>query len=720
MVSTVTHIGHNHLIQISLSIFEKALVTSFEVAITDELSNLFHKAEAASSNQQELEIFEQYNQLRKENDKLIKFLRETTKKMPDALIEFIKVAEDYNQLTLVEDEELEVTLALTQIESVLSSKFINYLFALEKRIKVLFASRKVTKTNMPFGATSICWILSQTLEKATFSLRTKTSILKLLTKELIKNFEEAYWLIDEQFVKAKILPNIKLKTKIAKEKPAPQKQAHEYDQEVEAFQEALNNTVKGEAKPYQEHTGVYKNKSINLVSSIFSMMNQTQSGQQSTNTSNIDNPTMDHALDNLSKISNVAAGVEEIDKLKEMILDDVRNETGIFYPSLTQRQHNSMDIMGMFYDHVKQDVNLDSNMLSSLNAINIPLIRTAVTDETFFDDDRHPAREFLEKLIFAAQKWHGTSVVKNLHKFSANVANDYDGTTASFKAANDDVESYLRLTERRSKNSEEKWINAAKGKEKLEASRQIVREIVDNVSDIAVPDFVKSVMKYVVQDALTLTLLRHGEDSKEWHSQIETSTILAKMANSKEVKELTPKQKIESLHQLDQTMDELGFSDNDRHKTINNFKECAIRAAKDDLDKDIVLTEVASIKKGDVIKTANQREDVKIEELRELTHEERMELTKIKLLPYGTLFDFIINQQRETIRRKLSWFSPVSNRALFVSLLGNKPHDRTLNSLAIDINRKNIIIVKLDEKKYFNKALENIFTKLKNLVKRTG
>ena len=77
------------------------------MAITNELSSLFHQAEAASSNQQELEVFEQYNQLRKENNKLIKILQEITKKMPDSLMEFIKVAEDVSQLSLVEDEELE-------------------------------------------------------------------------------------------------------------------------------------------------------------------------------------------------------------------------------------------------------------------------------------------------------------------------------------------------------------------------------------------------------------------------------------------------------------------------------------------------------------------------------------------------------------------------------------------------------------------------------------
>lgn len=721
MVSSVTHISHNNLIKISLAIFEKALVSSFEISITDELSDLFHRAEDAASNQKELEIFEQYNQLRKDNNELIAVLREITKRMPDELSEYISVADDVAQLSLVEDEELEITLALTQIESVLSSKFIHYLFALEKRIKVLFASRNVTKSNMPFGATSICWILSQTLEKAQFSLHTKTAILKLLSKELVKNFEDAYRKIDEQFVKAKILPNIKLISKISKEKKEPEKKASEYDKDVEALQDSLNRTTGPDSLPYKEHTDLYKEKSSSLVNSIFSMMNQGQnSGQNDTHTSNIDNSMMDQSLENLSQVSNVAAGGAEIDKLKEMILDDVRNETGIYYPSLTERQQNSLDVMGMFYDHVKQDINLDSNMISSLNAINIPLIRTAIGDDEFFDDEKHPAREYLEKIIYASQKWHGTSVVKNLHKFSSTIATDYDGTNDSFKNANEEVDSYLRLTQRRCKNAEEKWINAAKGKEKLEASRQIVSEVVESVSETAKPEFVKEVMRYVVQDALTLTLLRHGEDSDEWHSQIETSNTLAKMANEETVKELTPKQKIESLHQLDQTMDELGFSDNDRHKTINNFKECADKASKGHLDVNIELAEVASIQKGGVSKKEDSKPSSKIEELRELTHEERMELTKVKLLPYGSLFDFIINQQRDQVRRKLSWFSPVSNKALFVSLLGNKPHDRTLNSVAIDIHRKNIILVKLEQKKYFNKALSSIFDKLKSLVKKTG
>ena len=92
-------------------------------------------------------------------------------------------------------------------------------------------------------------------------------------------------------------------------------------------------------------------------------MNQGRSTDiQGENLSNIDNNMMDHALENLSKVTSVAAGTTEIDKLKEMILDDVRNETGIYYPGLNKTQQNSLDIMGMFYDQVKQDNSIDTNL----------------------------------------------------------------------------------------------------------------------------------------------------------------------------------------------------------------------------------------------------------------------------------------------------------------------------------------------------------------------
>lgn len=726
MRTSSAKIGHNNLITSSLTPFQICLESSLATACEKTLEDLFLQAENASSNQQETQLFEQFNALKNNQDYIIKVLGDLTRSMPDSITEQISQSNEEISLSLVEDEELEISLAFTQLESVLDIKFSKYLYALEKRLKILFASRNINKANMPFGVTSICWIFSQTLEVLEASILTKVCIIEILKKELNKNLPSLYEIIDKKFVDAGILPNIKeristvssggrskTRRRTQESNASLMGQGNSISQQQSQMPPVGNNNVFQNQSTANEHKA--KTKSSELVQSIFDLMNQSRmTGSQVTQSSNIDNSIMDQTLANLSKVTSVAAGGTEIDKLKEMILEDVKNETGIYYPALTTQQQNSFDVMGMFYEQVKADNTIDENILSSLNAINIPLIRTTIKDDEFFDNPDHPAREYLEKLIYAAQKWHGTSVVKKLHKFSSNVASEYDGTSQSFDMANEDLESYLRLTERRAKKSEEKWINAAKGKEKLEVSRHKVEEVVENVAKNAVPEFVQNVIKYVIQDSLTLSLLRHGEDSEQWHKNISTSTNIAKMANPKLIKELTPKQKIESLHHLDQTMDELGFSENDRSRTLNNIKECADAASKGTLTKDIKLIEIPTINKNKAnIKRAGS---VKIEELRDLTEIEKTELTKIRLMPYGTLFDFIINQQRDKIRRKLSWFSPVSNKALFVTLLGNKPYEKSLNAIAIDIARKNIIIVKIEKKKYFDTVLKTIFTKLKTIT----
>jgi hypothetical protein len=581
----------------------------------------------------------------------------------------------------------------------------------------------------------VCWIFSQTLDLSASDIATKSLMIELLKKELSQDLLEVYKIIDNKFVQAGILPNIKSETKTIRREAQPANPQSVQPNQPSASNDGQQGSMGNQFNPNtsvpntnalnqfqnkQEVDEIYA-KSSELVHSIFNLMNHGRTNNVHSGSdmnSNIDNTMMDNTLENLSKITSVAAGSTEVDKLKEMIINDVKNETGIYYPSLSMEQQNTLDVMGMFYEEIRADNTIDDNMISSLNAINIPLIRTAINDNDFFEKPNHPAREYLEKIIYASQKWHGTSVVKNLHKFSSNIASEYDGTTQSFDSANEDLDSYLRLTERRAKKAEEKWVNAAKGKEKLEMSRHKVEEVVENVSQNAVPDFVKNVIKYVIQDALTLSLLRHGEDSKEWHKNINTSATIAKMANPELIKELTPKQKIESLHHLDQTMDELGFSENDRNKTLNNIKECAQAATIGELEKDIVLEEVATINKNK--KNVKKAGSVKIEELRPLTDLEKTELTKIRLMPYGTIFDFIINQQRDKIRRKLSWFSPVSNKALFVSLLGKKPYEKSLNAIAIDIARKNIIVVKEEKKKYFDKVLGDIFSKLKGMVKQSA
>ena len=172
------------------------------------------------------------------------------------------------------------------------------------------------------------------------------------------------------------------------------------------------------------------------------------------------------------------------------------------------------------------------------------------------------------------------------------------------------------------------------------------------------------------------------------------------------------------MHHLDQTMDELGFSKRDRISTKDNIHTCLGWQESDEVEvkkEAPKLKKVLSIDeavKSEKIETANK----KIEEIRELNDEEKEMKERVVNLPYGTMFDFIINQQNDTLRRKLSWVSTMSEKVLFVDLVGRHPHKMKLQRLAIDLCRKNVIRVELPEGGYFKNALNKIIGRLKNMA----
>ena len=83
------------------------------------------------------------------------------------------------------------------------------LYTLEKRMNVIFGNEQIDKTNMPFSPASIVWLFSHAFQSIEFSVQVKTLILDYLTKEFSRNINQAYHEINEVFINAGILPNIK-------------------------------------------------------------------------------------------------------------------------------------------------------------------------------------------------------------------------------------------------------------------------------------------------------------------------------------------------------------------------------------------------------------------------------------------------------------------------------------------------------------------------------
>jgi hypothetical protein len=787
----------NQILSECIVIFDRYLQHSLKEAMSLTLKHLFAKAETASSNQEEQTLFNQYRQLKFGAKDFSKTLREKIKTMPEFISAEVNKSDSKMSLSLVEDEELSISLVLTQLDSTLEVVSHAELYTLEKRMNVIFGNEKIDKTNMPFSPASIVWLFSHAFKAIDFDVQVKTSIIEFLIKEFSRSINAIYHEINQVFIQAGILPNIQPevlkprdKTKVAKQEKAQDTDesdgnsdedytaANQNQQnDVQQSGAALNQNNGGSQHPsagapnyapsqagvsqdnsktlgseYQQRQ--FDPESKKLVESIFDLLspvtgssanqpgshtsnqpgvqsasqNSNQGFDQSSNqagaqaqnqyTRSIPDNDFDQALAQIAKESGVVATSKNIHSLKEMLSDHVRNNTGNYYPELSPKQNKTLDLMGMVYDEIENDQSIDAHIRSSFNAINVPLLRTAISDESFFFDTGHPARKFMELLVESSQKWHGTSVIKQIHQYSDTAAKTFDGSTNSFVKALDELSEYLKVTSNRAERAEQKWISAAQGKEKMDLTKAEVELHLEEILKGCDIKFVKDIIQHVWRDSLTLTLLREGKDSEQWKKKIKSAKTIAQIGNKDQFMNLTGPDKISAMHHLDQTMDELGFSKRDRVATKDNIHVCLGWQESDEKDKQEkkpTLKKVLSI--DEAIKSSSiETKNKKIEEIRELNDEENAMKERVINMPYGSLFDFVINQQNDTLRRKLSWVSTMSESILFVDLVGRHPHKMKLPRVAIDLCRKNIIKVELAEGGYFKNALNKIMFRLKKLA----
>lgn len=683
----------NKFVDDCLNIFRKSLLSSVVPAYKETVKFVFQKSELSRSGDNE-QLVEQFNELKQDQPAVTDSINSIARSVLDEIVDQLEMTKGEIHLQMADDEDLEVSLDITQMESVLDIKYSRYLHALENRFKVFYANRNVSKSNMPLGVPFLCSIVSQFLDVFDWAADVKIHLVKKLLRHLRDNMLDAYETINNRFAEVGILPNISLGYETAHLR----KQLDNRDQAS-----VISDKSVPPNKPKTE-----ENKADTLIQSVFKLMNQTRKSENKIKTTKIDNALINQSMQDLSETTGIGAGSVEMEKFQELLADEIRNKTGIYYPGFTDYQQNVMDILGMLYDLIREDETIDKNIFSSINAINVPLMRIAINDARFFTHKEHPARMFLENIIHASRNWFGTSVVNDLHKLSAFVASDFDGGADSFKSGVEELQSYLSLVSRRADKAEQKWVSSSKGKEKMDVSRLVVKNFLKQMQKYDTPVFISDLLENVLQAYLTITVLRHGESSEKWQKDTETISSVVRMTDAAEVRNLTLKQRIESLQYFENILQQLGFTEIDKAATVENIRSCLQATSHGHSACNIKLKNVISVSSAGQAQLTNSDDDSSLED-RDLNQDEKAQLVKFKLTPMGTVFEFTSEDSKERTRRKLIWLSPLSNKALFVSLLGNKPVEKKFNAIAIALMKKNMKKIQVENRNYFEYAIQKIY-----------
>jgi len=88
----------------------------------------------------------------------------------------------------------------------------------------------------------------------------------------------------------------------------------------------------------------------------------------------------------------------------------------------------------------------------------------------------------------------------------------------------------------------------------------------------------------------------------------------------------------------------------------------------------------------------------------------------VRVLPFGTWLEFTSNQQGDKSRQRLSWYSPITDNALFVNNRGLKVAEMTLDHLARMMARNQARVVTVESSRLVDRAWQAALSALRSFA----
>ena len=473
---------------------------------------LFTQAEQASGNEAQRRLFEarqaildQQENLPRQLDRSLTTLFESftaaagrSKAEPTQAT--FSAADSNDELSLVEDDDMELKVAVTSMSHRAEADYAEALYALGQRMAILNNGVKLRPESSPFSPSIFCQALTALIENLQLDIRTRLILLKLFDRYFLKNLSTVYDEINQYLVSENILPNLRYKKEL-KRPIAPKRRA-------------TDNAARA------EELSVSENRQAELFDVIRSILDANKLPI---------NPQLpvvpvDKLIADLS-----AFQTQQLSHLHDTAI------TAAPRPELpdsnTHSHQQAIECVGILFDYILNDNFLPDSVKSLLSHLHTPLLKLALLDQSFLSDPKHDGRVLLNNLIGAGERWVApdaaikNSVFPQMQNVIKRVIREFnhenENSTEVFGTVAKEFNQYIERVARKATIAEERSVQAAKGKETLEMGRAQVKLLIqEKLQEDLLPKPIVQLISGPWAAFLSYTLLRHGEDSVDWTNAV--------------------------------------------------------------------------------------------------------------------------------------------------------------------------------------------------------
>ncbi len=411
---------------------------------------------------------------------------------------------------------------------------------------------------------------------------------------------------------------------------------------------------------------------------------------------------------------------------------------------------DTIELVGMLFEYVLNDTGLPNIVKALISHLHTPFLKVAVIDPDFLVDEQHVARKLLDMMLDAGRNWVDEKQLQQgayypMERQVERIIHEYREDTSLFAEIMQDLQNDIDILEQKAEVAEERAREAERGRDRLEAARRQAKSVImARIGKRKLPAAMKRFLFHIWMYRMTLMLVRNpnAEQTDAWGRTIMIiDTLLWSLGvptdpvKREKLCEIFPalKRRIEkglasvsdyyepeaqALFDLllSYQQEEMEREEEAKIEVVADHEVIATQEAE--VDQESAATqEVAENQEQPQLENAaasleaypedDMDEEMKVDD-EPLTPEEGVMALRLSNTEFGTWFEFLDEATGRPVKAKLSWFSPLSKRYMFVDRNGVQVAVKPLKTLVREMSDKTAKIIDPPGVSFFNLAMQSI------------
>lgn len=714
---------------------------------------LFECAEKAENNQVQTLFFDSMREIRRERPQIERsYHQQIARNFSDFLdgkLQARTLTEpDPEQLALVQNEDYEESLQVTNMVSRVKARCTQSLFALDQRLALLNNGRKLGEDSNPFGPQVIAQAFRDALGPCPFPLQIKTILYMLFDRHVMQSLDALYDALNQRLIDAGVLPNLKYSAQInpsasrtpaAGSEPATQPSPTPGHAGAPPVEPALLDLDLSATPPSDPATLLHGLSSLlgehrrsdpdaplpggTRSISSFSPREASRTYNASELLAALNRMQQQSARDLARRLQRPQA----VTDIKTDLQQQLEAHSSLPGDSkVSDQEADVIDLVGMLFDFILDDENLPDSYKTALSHLHTPYLKIALQDKALFTQHHHPARRLLNAMAQAGVLYGGDGdergLLAKMQWVVERVIHGFVGELSLFDSLIEEFNEYVATLRHKVELRERRAVETAKGRDRLLGAREQALEVIQHcVVQRDLPAIIRNFLELTWADVLVFVLLRHGEQSAEWQRACKVAEQLAWSGtplDEAEARQLQ-EQRVPMLSDLRKGLELLGsYHEDGIRRLLQDLVACqhAVQAKQPQLAAQLTPTLPESPlgamlgEDAELVRQAPSRA--------KLSARAEALARELAAVEFGTWFEFVNDGQSRVL--KLSWFSPTTHNYMFVDHSGQRVAVKPLHLLASEMEQGLARILAPERATpLVDRALTAIYRVLQRLTKHT-